>query len=147
MMGVKVIVDYAHNIYCYKNVLDKLKKLRKNILIGVIGVPGDRSNSSTLLIGEMCGNCFDIVYIKEDKDKRGRRNGEVAEILKKGCHKGNISKNNIYIELIEERALEMAINSAEREDIIIVFYEEIEPLLSVIEKMQAPIHQTGLIIA
>ncbi len=145
--GVKVIVDYAHNIDGYKNVLDTLKKLRKNRLIGVIGVPGDRSNSSTLLIGEMCGNCFDIVYIKEDKDKRGRRNGEVAEILKKGCHKGNISKNNIYIELIEERALEMAINSAEREDIIIVFYEEIEPLLSVIEKMQAPIHQTGLIIA
>lgn len=145
--GVKVVIDYGHNIDGYKNVLNSLKKLKKNRLIGVIGVPGDRTDSSTLLIGEMCGNFFDRVYIKEDKDKRGRKNGEVADILKKGCQLGSISESDIIIELIEERALEMAIKSAEREDIIVVFYEEYQSLLDVIEKMKAPIHKTGLIIA
>ncbi len=145
--GVKVVIDYGHNIDGYKNILYSLNKLKKNRLIGVIGVPGDRTDSSTLIIGEMCGNFFDIIYIKEDKDKRGRKNGEVAEILKKGCQMGAISESNIIIELFEERALEMAIKCAEREDIIVVFYEEYQLLLNVIEKMKAPIHKTGLIIA
>jgi len=145
--GVKIIIDYGHNIDGYKSVLDSLKKLKRNRLIGVIGVPGDRSDSSTIRIGEICGNTFDKIYIKEDKDKRGRKNGEIAEILKKGCLKGGALGSNIIIELIEERAFEMAIKAAEREDIIIVFYEEYEPLLNVVEKMETPIYKTGLIIA
>lgn len=145
--GVKVIIDYGHNIDGYRCVLESLKKLRKNRLIGVIGVPGDRSDSSTITIGEMCGNFFDKVYIKEDKDKRGRKNGEVAEILKVGCQKGSINNSNIFIELVEDRALEIAIKSAERDDVVIVFYEDLEPLINVIEKMKSPIYKTGLIIA
>lgn len=145
--GVKIIIDYGHNIDGYISVLSSLKKLKKNRLIGVIGVPGDRSDTSTIRIGEICGNTFDKIYIKEDKDKRGRKNGEIAEILKEGCLKGGASRSSITIELIEERAFEMAIKAAEREDIIIVFYEEHEPLLNVIEKMEAPIYKTGLIIA
>ena len=145
--GVKVVIDYGHNIDGYKNVLNSLKNLKKNRLIGVIGVPGDRTDSSSLMIGELCGNFFDRVYVKEDKDKRGRKCGEVADILKKGCQLGSIPESDIIIELVEERALEMAIKSAEREDIVVVFYEEYQPLLDVIEKMKDPIHKTGLIIA
>lgn len=145
--GVKVIIDYGHNIDGYRCVLESLKKLKKNRLIGVIGVPGDRTDSSTLIIGEMCGNFFDKVYIKEDKDKRGRKNGEVAEVLKTGCQKGSINKTNIFIELIEDRALEMAIKSAETDDVVVAFYEDLEPLINVIEKMKSPIYKTGLIIA
>ncbi len=145
--GVKVIIDYGHNIDGYRCVLESLCKLKKNRLIGVIGVPGDRTNSSTMLIGEICGNCFDKIYIKEDKDKRGRKNGEVAEIMKSGCLMGSIPPSNIIIELIEERALEMAIKSAEKDDIVVAFYEELDSMINVVEKMKSPIYKTGLIIA
>lgn len=145
--GIKVIIDYGHNIDGYKNVLNSLKAMKKKKLIGVIGVPGDRTDSSTITIGEISGNCFDRIYIKEDKDKRGRKTGEIAELLKKGCQLGSISESEITIELSEEKALEMAIANAEPGDIIVVFYEEYEPLVRVVEKMKASYEKTGLIIA
>ncbi|NLM43571.1 MAG: cyanophycin synthetase [Clostridiales bacterium] len=145
--GVKVIIDYAHNIDGYKNILNSLKAMKKKRLIGVIGVPGDRTDSSTISIGEICGNCFDRVYIKEDKDKRNRKPGEIAELLKRGCRLGRIPESEITIELSETKAFEIAIANAEPGDIVIVFYEEYEPLLQVIEKMKASFDKAGLIIA
>lgn len=145
--GVKVIIDYGHNIDGYKNVLNSLKKMKKKKLIGVIGVPGDRTDSSTIAIGEMSGNFFDRIYIKEDKDKRNRKPGEIAALLKKGCQMGAIPESEITVELSEEKALEMAIAAAEPDDIIVVFYEEYEPLVRVVEKMRNSYGKTGLIIA
>jgi len=145
--GVKVIIDYGHNIDGYKNILNSLKQMKKKKLIGVIGVPGDRTDSSTLTIGEMSGNFFDRIYIKEDKDKRNRKTGEIASLLKKGCLMGSIPESEITIELSEEKALEMAIAAAEPDDIIVVFYEEYEPLVRVVEKMRNSYGKTGLIIA
>jgi len=145
--GVKVIIDYGHNIDGYKNVLSSLKKMKKKKLIGVIGVPGDRTDSSTIAIGEMSGNFFDRIYIKEDKDKRNRKPGEIAALLKKGCQMGAIPESEITVELSEEKALEMAIAAAEPDDIIVVFYEEYEPLVRVVEKMRNSYGKTGLIIA
>lgn len=145
--GIKVVIDYGHNIDGYKHVLNSLKEMKKRKLIGVIGVPGDRTDSSTLTIGEMSGNCFDKIYIKEDKDKRGRKAGEIAELLKRGCRLGMIAESEITIELSEEKALEMAIANSEPGDIVVVFYEEYEPLIRVIEKMRNSYEKTGLIIA
>lgn len=145
--GVKVIIDYGHNIDGYKNVLNSLKEMKKKKLIGVIGVPGDRTDSSTLTIGEISGNCFDRIYIKEDKDKRGRKAGEIANLLKEGCQLGTIAESEITIELSEAKAFEMALASAEADDIVVVFYEEYEPLLQVIEKMKTSYDKSGLIIA
>lgn len=145
--GVKVVIDYGHNIDGYKNVMNSLKEMKKKKLIGVIGVPGDRTDSSTLTIGEMSGNCFDRIYIKEDKDKRGRKVGEIADLLKQGCQLGTIAESEITVELSEEKALEMAIENAEPDDIIVVFYEEYEPLVQVIEKMRTSYQKSGLIIA
>lgn len=81
--GTNVILDYGHNIEGYKVVLESIKKINHKRIIGVVGVPGDRTNSSTLKIGNICGENFDYVYIKEDRDKRGRKHGEIADLLKK----------------------------------------------------------------
>ncbi len=81
--GTNVILDYGHNIEGYKAVLESVKKMNYKRIIGVIGVPGDRTDSSTLKIGNICGKNFDYIYIKEDRDTRGRKNGEIADLLKK----------------------------------------------------------------
>ncbi len=134
--GVKVVLDYGHNIDAYTNIVNTLQKMKKNKLIGVIGVPGDRSDSSTQKVGEISGNSFDRIYIKEDIDKRGRAEGEIAELLREGCEMGSIDKAEILLELSEVKALERAINEADSEDIIVVFFEEYAPLLEVIDKLR-----------
>jgi len=95
----------------------------------------------------MCGNCFDRIYIKEDKDKRGREPGEVAALLEKGCKMGSIKPSEILTELAEEKALEKAILDAVPGDIVIVFFEEYQLTLDVVERMAVEMSKVQQIIA
>ncbi|ALS15728.1 cyanophycin synthetase [Clostridium butyricum] len=130
--GRKVILDYGHNIEGYKAVLSCINKLKtKNRLIGVVGVPGDRQDNVIKEIGEICCEYLDEIIIKEDKDRRGRSIGEVSQLLKISMLK-NSNKKNAKVYLDEVDALEYAIKISKKDDIIIVFYENIEPLLNYI---------------
>lgn len=130
--GRKVILDYGHNIEGYKAVLSCINKLKtKNRLIGVVGVPGDRQDNVIKEIGEICCEYLDEIIIKEDKDRRGRSIGEVSQLLKISMLK-NSNKKNVKVYLDEVDALEYAIKISKKDDIIIVFYENIEPLLNYI---------------
>ncbi|KAB3530230.1 cyanophycin synthetase [Alkaliphilus serpentinus] len=139
----KVIVDYGHNIDGYTKVLEGLKEIKTGRLIGVIGVPGDRTDINILKVGEISGKYFDYIYIKEDKDLRGRKEEEVAKILKKGCCLGGVPEDKILIECCEVEALRRAIEGAQPNDTIIVFYEEYKPLLDLIKHYEAVLDHTG----
>lgn len=130
----KVILDYAHNIEGYKAVISSLRNMKgKNNLLGVIGIPGDRKNDIGYKIGEICANALDKIVIKEDKDKRGRKDGEVADLLKNAILK--VNKNaNLTICLDEVEALKSAIGMSNKGDTIIVFYEKLDSLLEFINK-------------
>lgn len=132
VQDLKVILDYGHNIEGYKAVLRGAKKIPHNKLIGVIGVPGDRTNSSVLEVGRIAANNFDYIYIKEDQDKRGRKCGEIAELLRQGALSAGFDKNNIKIIIGEEEALSEAIDNGSENDLIITFFEKYEPLLKLI---------------
>ena len=60
-----------------------LKELSNGRIIGVIGYH-DRSNNDAIRIGKLSSNILDKIIIKEDKDRRGRSSGEIAELIKKG---------------------------------------------------------------
>jgi cyanophycin synthetase len=130
----RVLVDYGHNIAGIKSVIEAAQKLDANRLIGVIGVPGDRINSSILKVGEICGQGFDFIYIKEDLDLRGRKSGEVAKLLEQGAIKGGIDRKKIKTILKETEALRAAMYNAEAGDLIVVFYEKYQPIIEVIEE-------------
>jgi cyanophycin synthetase len=129
--GVKIILDYGHNVEGYKAILLSIFKMKKNKLIGVIGMPGDRRDESVIEIGELCGNFLDSIIIKEDKDRRGRKSGEMSKLLEEGVKKSGQCKN-FKIRLDELDALKEAIKISKTGDIIIVFYEQLEPLINII---------------
>lgn len=134
IQDLKIILDYGHNIEGYKAVLKGAKKIPHNRLVGVIGVPGDRTDSSVLEVGKIAANNFDYIYIKEDKDKRGRKCGEIAELLKQGVLSAGFDKNKIKIIISEKEALSEAIDKANENDLVITFFEEYEPLLNLINE-------------
>lgn len=131
--GALVVLDYGHNIEGYKAVLKGAKNIKHNRLVGIIGVPGDRTNSSVEQVGRIAGENFDYIYIKEDKDRRGRKVGEIADILEKGVIKSGFSKRRVRIVLDEVKALEEAIDNARIGDLIIIFFEELQPLVEVVK--------------
>ena len=118
--GVRVILDYGHNIDGYKRVLKALSNIDiKNNLIGVIGVPGDRTNKMMKDIGKLCGESMDRVIIKEDKDRRGREINEVAKLIEEGVNESNCKDCRVILNEVE--ALRKALSSSIIGDTIIVF--------------------------
>ena len=131
--GGKVVLDYGHNIEGYKAVIRGLKRLPHNKLIGVIGVPGDRMNSNVEEVGRISGNFFDYIVIKEDKEKRGRMTGEIADILKKGIDESSINSENVITILDEVSALKVALDMMNPGDIVVVFFENFDGVRTLIK--------------
>lgn len=130
--NVKVMLDYGHNIAGYGQVIAFLEKQNAKRLVGVIGVPGDRQDEAVKKVGALCGQHFQRLFIKEDRDLRGRKPGEIAALL----HQSALSAGNPALELEicpkEEDALDKAILTARPGDFIAAFYEEYDPLKSLI---------------
>lgn len=132
MNNRKIILDYGHNIEGYKAVLSSLSSIKEdNELIGVVGIPGDRSNDIAIEIGKICGELLDKIIIKEDKDKRGRTEGEIASLIKKGMLMHN-KDANFKICLNEIEALEKALMISKKGDTIVIFFEDLEAILNFI---------------
>ena len=132
----KVVVDYGHNIDAYNEVITSLKKLDAKRLVGVIGVPGDRMDDSIIKIGEICGKAFDYIYIKEDADKRGKREGEVVKLLENGVKLSGKSKENYDTILNEGEAFKKALTHAQDGDIISVFFEDYDLIMKTLEEFK-----------
>lgn len=131
----KVIVDYGHNPAGYEAVIGALKNMNAANYIGIIGVPGDRRNKDITYVGNLCGRSFDYIYIKEDKDRRGRDPGEVAKLLEEGVLSSR-SGVGYKIVLDEADALRQAMNNAEDGDVITIFYEDYDKVLEVINSFK-----------
>lgn len=128
----RVVVDYGHNTAGYESVTEAVKKLGASRLVGIIGVPGDRNDSVVRKVGEISGRSFDKIYIKEDKDLRNRKKGEVAQLLLEGVLSAGMARSAVSIHENEEDALKEAIRTAAAGDVIVVFYEDLECIAKII---------------
>lgn len=132
----KVMIDYSHNIAGYSAVIKFMQKVKAKRLVGIIGMPGDRQDSSIREVGELCAGSFHRIYIKEDIDLRGRRRGEVAEIFEKSIIGSGAKKENVEVIFSETEALEKAMLDAQPGDLIALFYEEFDPAIQVINRFK-----------
>lgn len=129
----RVIIDYGHNPCAFEAVINGMKKMNAKRLVGVIGVPGDRKNECIIQSGYVCGCGFDYLYIKEDMDKRGRKDGEAAALLESGALSAGKAKTDYKIILNEGDALKHAMDDAQDGDLIVAFYEEYGTIMRAIE--------------
>jgi len=132
--GVTVVLDYGHNYEGYRCTLESLKKFKFNNLIGVIGMPGDRKNESISDVGIISSKFFSRIIIREDEDKRGRKEGEVAKLLKKVILNEGFSPGKINVHLKEKNALRKALMMSQPGDCVVVFYENYKLLIDLIEE-------------
>ncbi|SMB89432.1 cyanophycin synthetase [Thermanaeromonas toyohensis ToBE] len=134
--GVKVIIDYGHNPAGFESVLKLARQISPEV-IGVIGVPGDRPDSSILKSGMVAGRfCYRLV-IKEDKDRRGRNPGEVASLLHRGALAAGLSPERIEVELKEKEAVNKALMRARPGQVVAIFYEELEVVCQVVNRFKS----------
>jgi len=134
MGDFRVLLDYGHNIDGYKSVIQFVSNLNPKRLVGIIGMPGDRTDKAIFEVGQICGQVFSKLYIKEDTDLRGRTPGEVSSILYHGAISGGADTNNIEIIPLETDALETAINKSSSGDLIVMFYESFDLVLKLVHE-------------
>lgn len=124
----QVMLDYGHNYPGYQQVIRACKNIGFKRLVGVIGMPGDRTNDAIQSVGRLCSESFDQIYIKEDSDKRGREQREVAEIFYNSIVANKYDEKKVQIIENELEALKTAVENAKAGDLIVLLYEKLEPL-------------------
>ena len=90
-------------------------------------------NEAVIEAGTVFGKLLDYIIVKEDKDLRGRKKGEISKLIVNGLLKENINANYEVI-LDEKEGFIKAIGMAKKGDSIVVFFEEMESLVKIIEE-------------
>jgi cyanophycin synthetase len=134
--GGYVLVDYGHNPDAFAAVCRMAARWEGRSVTGIIGVPGDRDDSVVEQAGRIAARGFRRVIIKEDKDLRGRAKGEVARLL---CEAVNDESpdTECLIVLDEIEALRSEVERMQHGQVVIVFYDELEPVLKLLEECGA----------
>ncbi len=130
----KVMIDYGHNAAGIEQIVSLARKLKPRRLVGVIAVPGDRPDDSIHKVGMVAGNGFDYLFVREDFDLRGRCPGQVAQTLKEGALKSGMAPARIKTILPENEAFVAALNFARPGDLVVHFYEKLEPVLECLDR-------------
>jgi UDP-N-acetylmuramyl tripeptide synthase len=134
--GGYVLVDYGHNPDAFAAVCRMAARWHDRSVTGIIGVPGDRDDSLVEQAGRVAGRGFHRVIIKEDTDLRGREKGEVARLL---CQAVNDESPDTECRIVldEIMALRSEIEGLREGQVIVVFYDRLEPLLKVLKDFGA----------
>jgi cyanophycin synthetase len=129
-----VLIDYAHNPHGYQAVGGFVCNWRGE-KVGVVGGPGDRRDEDLVLLGQIAAQVFDRIIIKEDDDKRGRVNGEVADLIAKGIDQEN-PQIPTKIVLKETEAIEAALQSVNPSGLVVIFPESVTRAIEMIKNNQ-----------
>ncbi|MDF2500326.1 MAG: cphA [Anaerosporomusa subterranea] len=131
-----VCVDYGHNPAGYLATISTARRMGARRLVGVIAAPGDRRDDVVVNVGRIAGRGFDMIYIKEDEDLRGRQPGEIAALLKQGVIESGYPAEAVTLVLSEYTAVWTALSQAQPEDLIVVFYEKYDVVKRAIDEFR-----------
>lgn len=140
---IRVCVDYGHNPAGYQALINTARRLGATRVVGVIAAPGDRRDDVIVNVGRIAGRGFDKIYIKEDKDRRGRGAGEVAALLRRGVLEAELSPEQVGIILSEPEAVARALADSQPGDLIVIFYETYSTVMSVIQEHRESYEMTA----
>ena len=112
-----VIIDYAHTDDALKNVLSTLKPLCKGKLRVVFGCGGDRDRTKRPRMARVAEQLADFIIVTSD-NPRTERPADIIEEIVAGFEKPD--SQTIVVEPDRKKAIELAIEAAGRDDIVLI---------------------------
>jgi UDP-N-acetylmuramoyl-L-alanyl-D-glutamate--2,6-diaminopimelate ligase len=110
-----VLIDYAHAPDGLENVLTSVRGFCKGRLISVFGCGGDRDNTKRPIMGEIGARLSDLAIITSDNPRTEDPNSIINMILD-----GIQDKSNCLVEENRRKAIRMAMDLAQKDDIIVL---------------------------
>jgi UDP-N-acetylmuramoyl-L-alanyl-D-glutamate--2,6-diaminopimelate ligase len=108
-----VVVDYAHTPDSLKNVLLALREQTKQRLICVFGCGGNRDQGKRAIMGKVASELADAVVVTSDNPRDEEPDAIIQDVL------GGV-KGEYAVEEDREKAIAIAVESAEAGDIVLV---------------------------
>ena len=134
--GGHVMVDYGHNTDAFAAICRMTSKWNDREVTGIISVPGDRDDSIIDRAARAAAKGFNKIIVREDRDLRGRRRGEVANILCRAIRETSPATECEVI-LDEIEALRQAVSRMVKNEVIVVFYEKLQPIQTALKELAA----------
>jgi cyanophycin synthetase len=131
--GGRVLVDYAHNAAAIKGLMDFVFRLPAAKRYCVLTVPGDRRDEDIRLAGRLCAR-FDRVIIKEDIDRRGRKEGEIAELLAQGLEEGGLPRTAVEVMFEENEAVNRGLSLIGDDDLLVIHADKVPATLAAVRQ-------------
>lgn len=122
--GTQVLIDYCHNVAGLEGVADFVRRFGAERTVGVITMPGDRQDEDIRLFGGLAGKTFDEIIIREDHDRRGRRRGEIAEMLQESIAQAGMADGKVRVILDETEAATTAVSEAGKNELVVIFADK-----------------------
>ncbi|WP_297441728.1 UDP-N-acetylmuramoyl-L-alanyl-D-glutamate--2,6-diaminopimelate ligase [Sulfurimonas sp.] len=107
-----VIVDFAHTPDGMQQVLNALKEKE---LIVVFGAGGDRDTLKRPIMGRVAASLAKKVFITSDNPRN-----EDPQVIINDILSGIADKNNVVVELNRKKAIELALESQEDEEVVVI---------------------------
>ncbi|MGI8616774.1 MAG: cyanophycin synthetase [Actinomycetota bacterium] len=153
MEGVKVILDYAHNAAGLETLGEFVDRLASdgarserpgeasrdaNLVVGVVATAGDRRDEDMRQLGRVAARYFNIVIVREDRNPRGRKPGETAELVVEGVreaiNEGHARAGTVEIVLDEMEASRKALDRARPGDVVVLCVDYATEVYKELEK-------------
>ncbi|MFO7810753.1 MAG: UDP-N-acetylmuramoyl-L-alanyl-D-glutamate--2,6-diaminopimelate ligase [Candidatus Delongbacteria bacterium] len=109
-----VIVDYAHTPDALRSTIRALKATGRGRVITVFGCGGNRDTEKRELMGNIASENSDIAIVTSDNPRYEDNDSIIKDIIKK------IEKDNYIVIPDRKKAIEKAVRSAKKDDIVLI---------------------------
>lgn len=122
--GQRVIMDYCHNVAGLEALADFVARMEAPRTVGVISIPGDRSDDDMQKFGELAAKTFDRIIIREDDNRRGREVGEIARRIHEAVLAGGMDESRVQIVLDEMEAARTAVDTSDKDELVVLLVDK-----------------------
>jgi len=121
--GVKVLVDYGHNVPALKALDSLVSSLSAHRRICVASAPGNRRDDDIYALGGQIAKMHDALFVCETHP-RGREVGEAAGLVKSGAE----AQGSCQVEIVmsESDAVDRALDEAKEGDLLVLLVDDLE---------------------
>lgn len=134
--GVKVLIDYGHNVPALKALAEVLPRLATGRKINVADASGNRRDEDLLAFGATIGDMYDRIYLC-DPDPRGRKEGETSAVIRKGLLASGFDEAKLTMEPSEEKAVRAALAESRPGDLVVLQADDIEGAIALCKSLKS----------
>ena len=130
------MLDYAHNPPAYKHIIDLVSRLGHRRSLFVFDVVGDRRDEDLQEICRLIASGCQHAIVYEDKQLRGRKPGELMDLVEKAFVEAGFEAGAIEKIADETEAIQRALSLAGKDDLVCIMSGRVEQVIEHLDAYQ-----------